>query len=131
MTAIVRVGRKIDNIVCRMGLNPAHTGSPLGHGFMALPTMMANHAARTVIQTVAANRTGGGKTPSSGNRNTNRPGSGSAAPGPNPLLPLRRLPGVEPGVQRRGKVLLQLAAHRQPGQRQKPPPQGTHLLRQR
>lgn len=83
VTAIVRVGRKIDDIVCRMGLNPAHTGSPLGHGFMALPTMMANHAARTVIQTVAANRTGGGKTPSSGNRNTNRPSSGPAAPGPN------------------------------------------------
>lgn len=84
VTAIVRVGRKIDDIVCRMGLNPAHTGSPLGHGFMALPTMMANHAARTVIQTVAANRTGGGKTPSSGNRNTNRPSSGSAAPGSTP-----------------------------------------------
>ena len=84
VTAIVRVGRKIDDIVCRMGLNPAHTGSPLGHGFMALPTMMANHAARTVIQTVAANRAGGGKTPSSGNRNTNRPSGGSAAPGPNP-----------------------------------------------
>ena len=84
VTAIVRVGRKIDDIVCRMGLNPAHMGSPLGHGFMALPTMMANHAARTVIQTVAANRTGGGKTPSSGNRNTNRPSSGSASPGPNP-----------------------------------------------
>lgn len=77
VTAIVRVGRKIDDIVCRMGLNPAHTGSPLGHGFMALPTI----AARTVIQTVASNRTGGGKTPSSGNRNTNRPSSGSAAPG--------------------------------------------------
>ena len=84
VTAIVRVGRKIDDIVCRMGLNPAHTGSPLGHGFMALPTMMANHAARTVIQTVAANRTGGGKTPSSGNRSSNRPSSGSASPGPNP-----------------------------------------------
>ncbi|NBK20096.1 hypothetical protein D7Y41_33650 [Anaerotruncus sp. 1XD22-93] len=84
VTAIVRVGRKIDDIVCRMGLNPAHTGSPLGHGFMALPTMMANHAACTVIQTVAANRTGGGKTPSSGNRSSNRPSSGSAAPGPNP-----------------------------------------------
>ena len=62
VTAIVRVGRKIDDIVCRMGLNPA----------------------RTIVQTVAANRTGGGKTPSSGNRNTNRPSSGSAAPGPNP-----------------------------------------------
>ena len=84
VTAIVRVGRKIDDIVCRMGPNPAHTGSPLGHGFMALPTMMANHAACTVIQTVAANRTGGGKTPSSGNRSSNRPSSGSAAPGPNP-----------------------------------------------
>ena len=84
VTAIVRVGRKIDDIVCRMGLNPAHTGSPLGHGFMALPTMMANHAARTVIQTVAANRTGGGKTPSSGNRSSNRPSSGSVSPGPNP-----------------------------------------------
>jgi len=55
VTAIVRVGRKIDDIVCRMGLNPAHTGSPLGHGFMALPTMMANHAARTV------NTNGGGQ----------------------------------------------------------------------
>ena len=83
VTAIVRGGRKNDDIVCRMGLNPAHTGSPLGHGFMALPTMMANHAARTVIQTVAANRTGGGKTPSSGNRSSNRPSSGSASPGPN------------------------------------------------
>ncbi len=62
VTAIVRVGRKIDDIVCRMGLNPA----------------------RTIVQTAAANRTGGGKTPSSGNRNTNRPSSGSAAPGPNP-----------------------------------------------
>lgn len=51
---------------------------------MALPTMMANHAARTVIQTVAANRTGGGKTPSSGNRSTKRPSSGSASPRPNP-----------------------------------------------
>ena len=46
--------------------------------------MMANHAARTVIQTVAANRAGGGKTPSSGNRNTNWPSSGPAAPGSNP-----------------------------------------------
>ena len=123
VTAIVRVGRKIDDIVCRMGLNPAHTGSPLGHGFMALPTMMANHAARTVVQTVTANRTGGGKTPSSGNRNTNRPSGGSAAPGPNPSSPPPPAGGGTSGSALR-------AVHRQPGQHPKPPIRGLRLLRQ-
>lgn len=132
VTAIVRVGRKIDDIVCRMGLNPAHTGSPLGHGFMALPTMMANHAARTVIQTVAANRTGGGKTPSSGNRNTNRPGA--AAPllrGQIQLLLLHRLRAAEPAALLRAKQQARpplRVVRRLPGQRQKPPIQGLHLL---
>ena len=134
VTAIVRVGRKIDDIVCRMGLNPAHTGSPLGHGFMALPTMMANHAARTVIQTVAANRTGGGKTPSSGNRNTNRPGA--AAPllrGQIQLLLLHRLRAAEPAAllraKRQERPQLRIVP-RPPGQRQKPPIRGLRLLRQ-
>ncbi len=104
VTAIVRVGRKIDDIVCRMGLNPAHTGSPLGHGFMALPTMMANHAARTIVQTVAANRTGGGKTPSSGNRRSSRPGSGSASPGPNPTPSSPPPAGGGPGGSAPGKT---------------------------
>jgi len=85
VTAIVRVGRKIDDIVCRMGLNPAHTGSPLGKGFVGgLTSMVAHQGARTIMQTISANRTGGGKAPASGNRSSNRPASGPSAPSPSP-----------------------------------------------
>lgn len=85
VTAIVRVGRKIDDIVCRMGLNPAHTGSPLGKGYVGgLTSMVAHQGARMIMQTVSANRAGSAKNPSSGNRSTNRPNGGPVAPGPSP-----------------------------------------------
>lgn len=133
VTAIVRVGRKIDDIVCRMGLNPAHTGSPLGHGFMALPTMMANHAARTVIQTVAANRTGGeGKRPPPAIGTPTGPAAVLRLWGRIRLLPLHLLPGAEPAALLRAKRQgqLQLPVRRQLGQRQRPPVRGPRLLQQ-
>ncbi len=88
VTAIVRVGRKIDDIVCRMGLNPAHTGSPLGKGYVGgLTSMVAHQGARMIMQTVSANRAGSAKNPASGNRSSNRPAGGPSAPSPSPPSP--------------------------------------------
>ena len=66
---IVKVAKKADSILARIGLNPAMTGDPLGRGFPGAMTMMVvrslvSNAAQTV------------------SRNGNQPHSGSGNPKP-------------------------------------------------
>ena len=81
VVAIARVARKVDDLVCRIGLNPARTGDPLGRG---LPLMLTLTVARSLGKTVAATMSGKGE----GGR---RPGATGAAyqprpsPGPGPV----------------------------------------------
>ncbi|WP_432353201.1 hypothetical protein [Anaerotruncus rubiinfantis] len=75
VVAIARVARKVDDLVCRIGLNPARTGDPLGRG---LPLMLTMTVARNIGKTVAA--TMGGK----GGGNHGQAGPAGAAPRPGP-----------------------------------------------
>lgn len=55
VVAIARVARKVDDLVCRIGLNPARTGDPLGRGLPLMVTMaMARSMGRTVAATVGS-----------------------------------------------------------------------------
>lgn len=86
VTAIVRVGRKIDDIVCRLGLNPAHTGAPLRSGLLALPMTMASSAMHTVVATAVRNRMGTAHPASGGAGDRGgRPSLPPPPPGPGPM----------------------------------------------
>lgn len=50
VVGIARTARKADNLISKIGLNPAITGDPLGHG---RGSMMAVMAARTIIRSVS------------------------------------------------------------------------------
>ena len=67
---IVKVAKKADSILARIGLNPAMTGDPLGHGFPGAMTMMV---VRSMVSN-AAHTIG---------RNGNQPRSGSGNSKPN------------------------------------------------
>ena len=67
---IVKVAKKADSILARIGLNPAMTGDPLGRGFPGAMTMMA---VRSMVSN-AAHTIG---------RNGNQPRSGSGNSKPN------------------------------------------------
>ena len=67
---IVKVAKKADSILARIGLNPAMTGDPLGRGFPGAMTMMV---VRSMVSN-AAHTLG---------RNGNQPRSGSGNPKPN------------------------------------------------
>lgn len=67
---IVKVAKKADSILARIGLNPAMTGDPLGRGFPGAMTMMV---IRSMVSN-AAHTIG---------RNGNQPRSGSGNPKPN------------------------------------------------
>lgn len=67
---IVKVAKKADSILARIGLNPAMTGDPLGRGFPGAMTMMV---VRSLVSN-AAHTIG---------RNGNQPRSGSGNPKPN------------------------------------------------
>lgn len=56
ITGIVRVAKKLDSIVLRIGLNPASTGDPLGHHHIPgmLSAMMFHHAAAFIKNTIAS-----------------------------------------------------------------------------
>lgn len=41
VVGLARVARKVDNLISKIGLNPAITGDPLGHGGHAMATVMA------------------------------------------------------------------------------------------
>ena len=78
VVAIARVGRKVDDLVCRVGLNPARTGDPLGRGVPVMVSMMvAKGIGKMLASTASANKPGG--KPSGG---AGVSGSGSPRPGP-------------------------------------------------
>ena len=54
ITGIVRVAKKMDSIILRIGLNPASTGDPLGHFHVPgmLSAMMIQHAATVIRSTI-------------------------------------------------------------------------------
>lgn len=56
VVGIARVARKADNLISKIGLNPAITGDPLGHGRGMMAVMMA---ARTIMS--SASKAGKGK----------------------------------------------------------------------
>ena len=62
VVAIAKTARKIDNIISKIGLNPAITGDPLGRG----AGMMAYMAARTVMNSVSKTKGATPKGPSKG-----------------------------------------------------------------
>lgn len=70
VVTIVKVAKKADSILARIGLNPAMTGDPLGHGFPGAMTMMV---VRSLVSN-AAHTIG---------RNGNQPRSGSGNSKPN------------------------------------------------
>lgn len=81
---IVKVAKKADSILARIGLNPAMTGDPLGRGFPGAMTMMV---VRSMVSNAAhtIGRNGGQQRSGSGNPKPNAPtgprsgGSGSAS----------------------------------------------------
>ena len=81
---IVKVAKKADGILARIGLNPAMTGDPLGRGFPGAMTMMV---VRSLVSNAAhtVSRNGGQPRSGSGNPKPNAPtgprsgGSGSAS----------------------------------------------------
>ena len=70
VVTIVKVAKKADSILARIGLNPAMTGDPLGRGFPGAMTMMV---VRSLVSN-AAHTIG---------RNSGQPRSGSGNPKPN------------------------------------------------
>ena len=61
VVGIARVARKADNLISKIGLNPAITGDPLGHGRGMMAVMMA---ARTIMNSASKagkGKAGGGK----------------------------------------------------------------------
>lgn len=55
ITGIVRMAKKMDGIILRIGLNPAMTGDPLGHHHIpgVLSAMMFHHAASFIKSTIS------------------------------------------------------------------------------
>lgn len=55
ITGIVRVAKKMDSIILRIGLNPAITGDPLGHHHVQgmLSAMLVHHAASFIKNTIS------------------------------------------------------------------------------
>ena len=83
VVTIVKVAKKADSILARIGLNPAMTGDPLGRGFPGAMTMMV---VRSMVSNAAHTLGRNGNQPrSSGNSKPNAPtgprsgGSGSAS----------------------------------------------------
>ena len=86
VVTIVKVAKKADSILARIGLNPAMTGDPLGRGFPGAMTMMV---VRSLVSNAA--RTIG--------RNSGQPRSGSRKPQPSaPTGPRTGGTGCAPNV---------------------------------
>ena len=89
VVALARVGRKVDDLVCRIGLNPARTGDPLGRGVpLALTMMVARNIGKSVAGAAAKNapRNGGahsGGQPKPGNSPRPGPAGPTGSPGGN------------------------------------------------
>ena len=90
---IVKVAKKADSILARIGLNPAMTGDPLGRGFPGAMTMMVvrslvSNAAHAISRNGGSPRSGSGKPkpnapagPRSGGGNTSNVNAPSYANG--------------------------------------------------
>ena len=82
VVTIVKVAKKADSILARIGLNPAMTGDPLGRGFPGAMTMMV---VRSMVSNAAHTLGRNGNQPRSGNSKPNAPtgprsgGAGSAS----------------------------------------------------
>ena len=72
VVTIVKVAKKADSILARIGLNPAMTGDPLGRGFPGAMTMMV---VRSMVSNAAhtIGRNGGQQRSGSGNSKPNTP----------------------------------------------------------
>ena len=72
VVTIVKVAKKADSILARIGLNPAMTGDPLGRGFPGAMTMMV---VRSLVSNAAhtIGRNGGSQHSGSGNPKPNAP----------------------------------------------------------
>lgn len=72
VVTIVKVAKKADSILARIGLNPAMTGDPLGRGFPGAMTMMV---VRSLVSNAAhtIGRNGGQQRSGSGNPKPNTP----------------------------------------------------------
>ena len=72
VVTIVKVAKKADSILARIGLNPAMTGDPLGRGFPGAMTMMV---VRSLVSNAAhtIGRNGGSQRSGSGNPKPNTP----------------------------------------------------------
>ena len=67
VVGIAKTARKADNLIAKIGLTPASTGDPLGHGGGKFVAMMA---ARTILNSAAK----GGKAPNGNNKATKSSG---------------------------------------------------------
>ena len=81
---IVKVAKKADSILARIGLNPAMTGDPLGRGFPGAMTMMVvrsmvSNAAHTIGRNGNQPRSGSGNSKPNAPTGPRSGGSGSAS----------------------------------------------------
>lgn len=80
---VVKVAKKADSLIARIGLNPAMTGDALGRLPGALTYMVVRSLAGSVLHSVSR----GSAQSSRRNPGAAAPGSGSIPPGPNPPRP--------------------------------------------
>lgn len=84
VVTIVKVAKKADSILARIGLNPAMTGDPLGRGFPGAMTMMVvrslvSNAAHTIGRNGNQPRSGSGNSKPNAPTGPRSGGSGSAS----------------------------------------------------
>ena len=84
LVTIVKVAKKADSILARIGLNPAMTGDPLGRGFPGAMTMMVvrsmvSNAAHTIGRNGNQPRSGSGNSKPNAPTGPRSGGSGSAS----------------------------------------------------
>lgn len=72
IVGIAKVARKADNLISKIGLNPATTGDPLGHGRGGMIALMAVRSIVHTASRVGRGKSAGGK--ASGNSGTVPPG---------------------------------------------------------
>lgn len=84
VVTIVKVAKKADSILARIGLNPAMTGDPLGRGFPGAMTMMVirslvSNAAHTIGRNSGQQRSGSGNPKPNAPTGPRSGGAGSAS----------------------------------------------------
>ena len=113
--SIVKVAKKADTIITRIGLNPAPTGDSLGRSF---PGMLTYAIARTVISNTAKaiGKNGGNSHGSgSGNSKANNGGNGGTTAGGKKPSPPNGPPPLNPGMQRQRPAGKQVRSTNAPG----------------